>query len=215
MGRGRCGRGSRRTMPAGVWVGVAACRGDLLGGRFVIGRSAFKTVQEPARASLSATNRFGAGKDASQHFEALLRLPAGSGRIAPFGEASSILSRSAAAGANGSGRCGLMIPAKSCRRIRTPWRASGRGGRERWNSPTARIVVDTAGPAIAAGMERRERVGPIRAGSLCTGRGGCVLARRRCGVEIGGHGGSRSSTACPPEPFRRGWIGAARIPRPS
>jgi hypothetical protein len=34
--------------------------GDPLGGRFVIGRSAFKTVAKPARASLSATNRLGA-----------------------------------------------------------------------------------------------------------------------------------------------------------
>ena len=71
------------------------------------------------------------------------------------------LSIGGTAGVNGSGRCGLMIPATSCRRICTLWCVERRSLSKRWNSPTARNRGRHGRPAISGGKRRSERVGPL------------------------------------------------------
>jgi hypothetical protein len=161
----------RRVVLAGVWVGTAHAGDDPGGGRFVIGRSAVETVQEPARASLSAMNR-SVARAASRDFAALRAASEAAGSDRHEVESRSTNRRAWM----GSGRCGPTIPATSCRRICPPGRANGGRRSERWKSQRRAIAVDTAW--------RRDRRG----------------------------GGSRSSTACPPVPFRDGWMGAVRFP---
>jgi hypothetical protein len=178
--------------------------GDPLGGRFVIGRSAFKTVAKPARASLSATNRFGA-KDACRSFEALQRLSAGSHRIAPVGESlpRSADRRARTVRAGVAEDPGQVVPADphalACERRRRS---------KRWNSPRRAIAVDTADPPSAAGMERYWAGRTDRAPAVFAPAAVDRAGSGRCGVALGGEAGRDHQRRA-----RQSRSGAARVPR--
>jgi hypothetical protein len=97
-------------------------------------------------------------------------------------------------GANGSGRCGLMIPATSCRRRCTLWRVSSSGGRSVGILQRPPIMVDTAGSVKTAGNVTPRSPSLLRCCLLTTVSSPSSSCSRRAGQEAAEPGGERRVT---------------------